>query len=319
MRNINMNPVTVYAPASVGNIGPGFDTLGMAVTGMGDQITGYLEDKRSGDRILSISGAWSELPMDPNQNTATIAARTILDMAGLTGKDLVISIEKGVPGSGLGSSAASAVGGAFLGNILAGNPFSEQEVLEAAANAESRVSGGYFLDNVSACLYGGVTVSITNLKKSFRFGSLDGVHLLFIVPRSLLKTSESRKAIPEKVPFKNSVEAIMRTAGILTAVSSHNQNLFCEMVNDPLVSPYRGPLIPLFSAIRDIAVEAGASNLVISGAGSTMVALSPNQTTIQKVQDTLQPFLDNQEYSAVLIPSTIDSKGARIVNRTSSL
>ncbi len=319
MSNQNMTPVTVYAPASVGNIGPGFDTLGMAVTGMGDQITGYLEDSQAGDRILSISGAWSDLPMDPGQNTATIAARIILDKAGLANKDLVMAIEKGVPGSGLGSSAASAVGGAFLGNVLAGNLFSEQDILEAAANAESRVSGGYFLDNVSACLYGGVTVSISSLKRSFRFGAINGIHLLFIVPRELLKTAESRKAIPEKVPFASSVEAIMRTAGILTAVSSNNPELFCEMVNDPLVSPYRGPLIPLYSSIRETALEAGASNLVISGAGSTMVALSPRQNVIQKVQDAMETFLNNQEYSAVLIPSTIDSKGARIVNRPSSL
>ena len=319
MKETPVGPVTVYAPASVGNIGPGFDTLGMAVTGMGDLITGHLENNRSGDRITSISGAWASLPLDPEQNTATIAARIILDKAGLTDKDLIMSIEKGVPGSGLGSSAASAVGGAFLGNILAGEIFTQQDILEAAATAESRVSGGYFLDNVSACLLGGVTVSITNLKSSFRFGSIEGICLLFIVPGALLKTAEARKAIPEKVPFTNSVEAIMRTAGILAAVSANNRKLFCQMVSDPLVSPYRGPLIPKFSLIQKVAVEAGASNLVISGAGSTMVALAPEQDVIEKVRSAMETFMNDQEYQAVLIPSTIDSKGARIVDRTSSL
>jgi homoserine kinase len=314
-----MGPVTVYAPASVGNIGPGFDTLGMAVTGMGDKITGYLEDRQAGDRILSISGSWSNLPMDPGQNTATIAARNLLNRAGLTHKDLILSIEKGVPGSGLGSSAASAVGGAFLANILAGDVFSQQDILEASASAESQVSGGYFLDNVSACLLGGVTVSISNLKNSFRFGSIDGIHLLFIVPKQLLKTTEARKVIPQYVPFAASVEAIMRTAGILTAVSSNNPELFCQMVNDPLVSPYRGPLIPQYDSIQKIAIDAGASNLVISGAGSTMVALSPNQEVIGRVRTSIQNFLNDHNDQTVLIPSTIDSKGARIVNRPSSL
>ncbi len=310
--------VTVYAPASVGNIGPGFDTLGMAVTGMGDLITGYLENEVGQDAIISISGAWSALPMDPAQNTASIAARRILDRAGVK-KRLIMSIDKGVPGSGLGSSASSAVGGAFLGNILAGEPFSREDLLESAASAESSVSGGYFLDNVSACLLGGVTVSVSEIRQSFRFGFLPGVHLLFIVPRQLLKTAESRKVIPEKVPFSDAAGAIMHTAGILAAVTSNNPDLFCRMVNDPLVTPYRGPMIPYFREIRQLALDHGASNLAISGAGSTMVALSPREQCLHDMVPIMENFLSSVGISASLIPSSIDTEGVRVVDRPSRL
>jgi Homoserine kinase len=106
--------LSVYAPASVGNIGPGFDTLGMAVTGMGDTLSATLDPSLSKDVIERITGAWTTLPTDPRENTASIALRLILDRAG-EGRPFRLVLEKGVPGSGLGSSAASAVGGAYRG------------------------------------------------------------------------------------------------------------------------------------------------------------------------------------------------------------
>jgi homoserine kinase len=313
-----MNPildaeVSVYAPASVGNIGPGFDTLGMAVTGMGDTISGRLCKDSSGDRIGSISGAWTPLPYDPLSNTASVAARCLLNRLGDRSVSLHLDIQKGVPGSGLGSSAASAVGGAFLAHVLLGSPFSEDEILEAAAHAEAQVSGGFFLDNVSASLLGGITVSSTSLRRSFRFGTLDGVHLVFLIPKALLKTSESRKAIPEKVPMAGAVGAISNAAGILTAVRLQDPDLFCRMVVDPLVQPYREPLIPHFDDLRRLSMQNGARAFIISGAGSTMLAITDRKDGRDALVNALSAHVGSAGLPVIVRPSSIDKEGVRRV------
>lgn len=305
--------ITVYAPASVGNIGPGFDTLGMAVTGMGDALTGFLEKREGPDLITNISGAWTDLPTDPSQNTATIAARYLLDKAGHSALKLTVSIQKGVPGSGLGSSAASAVGGAMLVQILLGSPFKDSELLEAAARSEASVSGGYFLDNVSASLYGGISVSNSRLRESFRFGSVSGLFLVFLIPRTLLKTSESRKVIPPDVPLERAIGALANTAGLLTAVHLGSPDLFCRMLQDPLIQPYRKNLIPFFDDLEKISREAGARSFIISGAGSTMLALTDNPKDARTIQEVLEKYLLEKQLPVLVRSANIDSEGARHV------
>ncbi len=306
-------PVSVYAPASVGNIGPGFDTLGMAITGMGDRITGELDHSLDKDRIESITGAWTALPTIPDQNTASISARILLDRAGIK-TPFRMTIAKGVPGSGLGSSAASAVGGAFLGHLLSGQKFTDAEILDAALTAESEVSGGVFLDNISACLFGGVTVSHGASRTALPVGHIEGVHLVFVVPKATVKTSEARRILPDMVPRGDAVGALANTAGILAGVMRKDPDLFCRRVSDPLIEPYRKNLIPGFDSLKETALSSGATGFAISGAGSTMVALTPDKKRIEAIKDSLQAVLNTLRIEASLFFSTIDPKGVRIAN-----
>ncbi len=305
--------LSVYAPASVGNIGPGFDTLGMAVTGMGDTLSATLDPSLSKDVIERITGAWTSLPTDPRENTASIALRLMLDRAG-EGRPFRLVLEKGVPGSGLGSSAASAVGGAYLGNLFAGDIFSPQEILDAALTAEAGVSGGVFLDNISACLFGGVTVSHGESRTSLPAGFLDGVQLAFVIPRKTLRTSESRKILPELVPRHNAIGALSNTAGILLALLREDPALFCQRVSDPLIEPYRKVLIPGFDALREAALNAGAAGFAISGAGSTTVALTHRPEVVPHLIDSLTSVLTKLSIDALVMTSSIDPKGVRRAN-----
>lgn len=305
--------ISIYAPASVGNIGPGFDTLGMAVTGMGDIVTGVLEERPGTDKITSISGAWTDLPMDPEKNTATIAARILLDKTGLSDLRLTVSIQKGVPGSGLGSSAASSVAGALLGQSLSGTVFSADTLLEAAAQAEASVSGGYFLDNVSASLYGGVSVSSSRLKQSYRFGTISGLFLVFLIPRILLKTADSRKVLPKEVPLDSAIGSLSNTAGLLAAIHLQDTDLFCRMLQDPLIQPYRQPLIPYFSDLEKLSMESGARAFIISGAGSTMLAVTDKEKDATVLKKKLEDHVRGNNLPIFVQSSTIDSEGARHV------
>jgi len=305
--------ISVYAPASVGNIGPGFDTLGMAVSGMGDLISGQLDPSLETDRIDGISGAWTPIPSSPRENTASIAARFLLDRAGI-GTPFRMTISKGVPGSGLGSSASSAVGGAFLGHLLSGGRFSEQEILEAALAAEATVSGGFFLDNISACLFGGVTVSHGESRTSLPVGALPGIRLVFVVPKTTLKTSESRRILPDWVPRLDAVNALSNTAGILAAIIRKDPDLFCRRVSDPLIEPYRKKLIPGFDSLKNAAFSSGATGFAISGAGSTTVALTPHEERVSFIRKSLEDVLSAQKIEASIFLSTIDPKGVRVAD-----
>lgn len=311
--HLSPSPVSIYAPASVGNIGPGFDTLGMAVTGMGDHISGKLDPALETDRIDGISGAWTPIPSSPEENTASIAARFLLDRAGIK-TPFRMTISKGVPGSGLGSSAASAVGGAFLGHLLAGGRFSQPEILEAALTAEAKVSGGIFLDNISACLYGGVTVSHGESRTSLPVGSLSGIHLVFVVPKSTLKTSDARRILPDMVPRKEAVDALANTAGILAGIMRNDPDLFCLRVSDPLIEPYRKKLIPGFDSLKHAALNSGATGFAISGAGSTTVAFTSREERIPFIRKSLQDLLVAQDIEATIFLSTIDPKGVRVAD-----
>ncbi len=305
--------LSVYAPASVGNIGPGFDTLGMAVSGMGDLISAQLDSSLDKDRIDSITGAWTLLPTIPDQNTASISARILLNRAGIE-TPFRMTITKGVPGSGLGSSAASAVGGAYLAHLLAGEIFRDAEILDAALRAESEVSGGVFLDNISACLFGGVTVSHGASRTSLPVGCIEGVHLLFVIPRTTVKTSEARRILPDMVPRQDAVGALANTAGILAGIMRNDPELFCLRVSDPLIEPYRKNLIKGFDSLKETALSSGATGFAISGAGSTMVALTPHPGRIQAIEHQLQKTLKILGIEASIILSTIDPKGVRVAN-----
>jgi len=168
MSKKHLKTVTVFAPASVGNVGPGFDVLGCAVTGIGDWVTASLSSN-SGITIHSISGTQNQIPKDARKNTVGIAAHEVRKLLGKK-KGVDLWIYKNIPGNGLGSSAASAVAGGFATNILFGGPLKKKELLIPCAKAENRVSGGYFLDNISASLFGGMVVTNPKTKTALPLG-----------------------------------------------------------------------------------------------------------------------------------------------------
>ena len=153
-----MKSVKVFSPATIGNIGPGFDVLGLAIKGIGD-IVEAKEIPGNNLIIEAVLEADHDISTNPDNNTAGIAAKKALKLMGIT-TGVALIITKGMPsGSGLGSSAASAVGGANAINCLFGNSLSKEQVMKAAMAGEYSVSGGYFADNVAPAIYGGATLT----------------------------------------------------------------------------------------------------------------------------------------------------------------
>ena len=310
---ITLRSVTVFAPASIGNIGPGFDVLGVAITNCGDEVTAARK-RMPGVEILEITGAGVPLPEDAAMNTAGIAAMKALraidaDMG------MTLRIKKGVPvASVLGSSAASAVAGGFAANRLFGDRLKRDELLQLCTEAEAAVSGGFFADNTAAALFGGGTITRSNEPLDvISMGGLPGVTLVMVTPAMALPTAKARKALPKKVDLHKFVSNMGNTAAIVAAFAKKDADLFCRSINDIVVEPARARLIPGFYDVKAAALDAGALGCSISGAGPTVFAAIPAKGPADKVGQAMKKaFLKNGLKSTVQLCS-VDRRGAREV------
>lgn len=308
-----MRSVEIFAPASIGNIGPGFDVLGVAVTNCGDTVTAKRKTGK-GVEILEVSGCASKLPLDTAKNTAGIAALKVLWKIGAD-QGITLRIQKGVPvASGLGSSAASAVAGGFAANRLFGDQLSKEELLQICTEAEEAVSGGFFADNTAASLYGGVTLTISlDPLDVVALGCLNGVTLAVVTPNMELPTVKARKVLPKVVPMNGFISNMGYTAGIVASFVKKDAALFSRCVNDIVIEPARAKLIPGFADVKAAALGHGALGCSISGAGPTVFAALPSGGPSEKVAEAMKKAFNKHGLKSTVQLCSIDKKGAREV------
>jgi homoserine kinase len=310
-----MQRVKIYAPATIGNVGPGFDVLGMAITNLGD-IVEARRKRGPGVEILKMTGYGADkLPYEAEKNTAGMAALKTLERIRTTGGVNLI-IDKGVPyPCGLGSSAASAVAAAKAVNLLYGEPLSDEEVLEAATEAEAAVSGGFFADNTAAALYGGVVVTFTeNGKiKATPLGTIPNTLIVVATPEIPMPTKKSRGVLPKEVPMKNFVANMAATATMVAAVGKKDPVLFGRSVDDRIVEPARKGLITGFDDVKAAAMGKKALGCSIAGAGATIFALAKRESPVCRIGEAMkQAFLKHGIESTVHI-CNMDKRGARLI------
>ena len=263
-----LSQVSVLAPASIGNVGPGFDVLGLAIDGLGDRVLARRTDC-PGVELLKISG--TDLPLS-NDNTACVAARLVLEKLGVSW-GLQLELEKGLPvGSGLGSSGASAAAAAYAANYLAGNPLDGRILLDACAEAEAAACGAAHRDNVAASLFGGFVLvradgSYTKIDTDLKLA------IALLTPAESLATRTARAAIPTELPRDETVANAAALATLVYAVAVNDSRLIRGAIVDQIAEPRRAHLIPGFLQTKEAALEAGALGASISGAGPTIFAL----------------------------------------------
>lgn len=266
--------VRVYGSASLSNLGPGYDTLGLCIRGLGDVVearatgTGRVE-------ITGITGDDGALPQSPTENTATRAARWVLDRAG-SDRGIELEIQKGIPlGSGIGGSAASAVAGAWAANLLLEDPLPREELVEAVLTGESGADGARHGDNVLPALFGGlVLVSSSDPSRYRRVAIPAGLHLALVLPRIEVLTREAREILPEQVGLADAVHNASQVAFLLEAMRAGDWAEVGDLImTDRLVEPVRARLVSSYQAIRDAALEAGAYGCALSGSGPALFAV----------------------------------------------
>ena len=307
--------VKVFSPATIGNIGPGFDVLGLAVKGMGDMVEVW---ETSGNEIVieEILNADHEITKDPDKNTAGIAAREVLHLLNIQ-KGIGMRIEKGMPaGSGLGSSAASAAAAAYAVSKLFDDKLSKMDLILPATLAEEYVSGGFFADNVAPALLGGATLTRSSVPLDVtHLGSISDLIVVLALPHIQILTKDARDILPNEVNMEGFVGNMANACLIASAFSTDNYKLFSRSLKDIVIEPIRSTLIPGFDEVKAIALEAGADGMTISGAGPAVFAITNSKKKAPIIEDAMaRTFKKNGVECRTLITSPSQKGSAQVTS-----
>lgn len=305
--------VKAFAPATVANICVGFDILGLALENPGDIISIRVV-KKTGVFIKKITGDNGELPLNPEENTVGVAILEYLKHLNLN-IGIEIELHKGIPiGSGMGSSAASAVGGLCAINYLMGNKLKLMELLPFALKGEEIACGSRHADNVAPAIFGGLV-----LIRSYE--PLDILNLpypenLYVVLINLgikIKTRDAREILPQKINLKDAVRQWGNIGGFISGLFNSDFELISRSMEDIIVEPIRGKLIPYFFEAKKLAIKCGAIGCGISGSGPSIFALCSKKKLALKIANTLKSFYNQKSIKNKVFISKINKKGAYIL------
>jgi homoserine kinase len=306
-----MRTVGAFAPGTVANLGPGFDVLGLAVTGAGDTVTA----ERAADREIRVrSSGHPDIPVDLERNTAGIAAARVRERAGKMAIGFTLDVEKGLPLSGgQGGSAASAVAAAVAVNQLLGSPFRKEELLLPCLEAETAVAGRH-ADNVAAALFGGV-VLIRSLEPLdvVRLVFPDELRIVLAHPQQSLRTEEARACLPRSVDLGVAVAQAAGVGALVAALATRDWDLLRRSVEDRVAEPARAPLLTGFAEAKSAALAAGALGCSISGSGPSAFAFALGDDSGRRIGEAMIAGYRSRGIAASARTGAIDGRGARIV------
>jgi len=272
--------VHVFAPGSVGNVGPGLDILGLAVGGAGDEVRA---ERHPGGGVVIEDPGHPALPADARAHTSGIAAAEVLRAAGVT-FGLRLWVRKGLPlAGGQGGSAASAVAGALAANLLLDRPLPTEALILAALEAESIVAGRH-ADNIVAILLGGL-VLIRSMQPLdlVRLPVPAGLRVVLAHPDRSLKTREGRAVLPASVPRDVALHQAAQVGALVAAAYSGDLALLGRAIDDRIAEPARAPLLTGFAETKHAAMAAGALGCSISGSGPTAFALASDDESAGRI------------------------------------
>jgi len=272
--------ITVRAPSSTANLGPGFDVFGLAVDAFFDEIT--LTKKKSGVSIVTEDN----IPTDPDNNTAGLVVKNMIKKFKI--KDgIEIKIKKGVPaGFGMGSSAASAAATVIAFDKMYGLKLDKKTLVEFAGSGEKASAGSVHYDNVAASVLGGFVIVRTNPLNVIKIEPPMNLRMCIAVPKLDVpkkKTKVSRGVLPKKVSLIDSVANLSNAAAIVAGFMKKDPKLIGDSIKDVIVEPARQHMIPGFVKVKENALKAGALGVTISGAGPSVIAFSNSSADLKKI------------------------------------
>ena len=310
-----LNTVTAFAPATVANVGCGYDIMGFAIEGIGDSVTITINDTADQSDVI-LKGPFGKLiPSARSRNTAAVAVNAFLQHIGKSDLRLEIILEKNMPlGSGMGSSASSSAAAVFALNHLLGYPLSTSDLIPFAMEGERIACGSAHADNVAPSLLGGFTL-IRSYKPLdiITVACPDDLCAVVVHPHIELNTSDSRRVLNRDVPVEHAIIQSANTAGFMVALLTSDFGLLQRSMTDMLAEPRRIRLIPGFESVRKAAIGKGAIGCGISGSGPSVFALCIGQHVAVPVADAMKKAfseigLENEAYI-----SRLNAAGAGIV------
>ena len=304
---------TAFAPAGVGNVAVGFDVLGHPLAAVGDLVT-VTRMERPGVEIEAITGLDVRIPHEPERNTATAGLIALLHEKQLP-FGLSVRIEKAIPlGSGMGGSAASAVGALIAANALLDEPLTPLELLRYALVGETVASGSAHGDNLAPGLFGGLTlVRSMDPPDVVRIPVPEAMRCVLVYPHLRLDTREARAVLPTQVSRQTAVEHGGNLAAFVMGCSTGDLELIRRSFVDLLAEPHRAALVPGFRAVQTAALEAGALGCSLSGAGPSVFAWCADEAVAAEVRAAMCEGFDRTGVETAAWISPVNAPGAHLV------
>lgn len=276
-----VSKITVLAPSSTANLGPGFDVFGLAVDAFYDEVT--LTKKKISGISISTEG---DIPTNPDKNTAGLVIKNMIKNF-KTKDGIEIKIKKNIPaGFGMGSSAASAAAAAFAFDRLYNLNLDGNSLVEFAGMGEKASAGSIHYDNVAASVLGGFVIVRTNPLDVIQIDPPNNLRMCIAVPKLKVpkkKTKVSRGVVPKKISLLDSITNLSNATSIVAGFMKKDPELIGKSIKDVIVEPARQHMIPGFSKVKENALRAGAFGVTISGAGPSVIAFSKSSSDLKKI------------------------------------
>jgi homoserine kinase len=305
-----MKEITIHSPATVANLVCGFDVLGLCLEEPYDIMNLSLLDKRQ--VIIKTTGDYP-LPADPALNTA---GAPLLEMISALDMDagFEVTITKQIkPGSGIGSSAASAAGAVVGANELLGNVFSKEDLVRFAMFGEKVASGVKHADNIAPCIYGGITLIRSIFPLDIIQIPTPSLFVTVVHPQIEIRTSDAREILRKEVLLKDAIRQWGNIAGLVAGLMKNDYDLIGRSLEDVIIEPIRSILIPGFHEIKRQCKEAGAIGGGISGSGPSVFMLSSNEATAISVELVMRSIYDRIGLHYHTYVTTINKTGVKCI------
>ncbi|SFZ91528.1 homoserine kinase [Flaviramulus basaltis] len=306
-----MNEIRIFSPATVANVSCGFDVLGFCLDSVGDEMVIRKTDKK-GIYITKIEGF--DLPYEAELNVAGVSALAMYEAA-KPDCGFEIEIYKNIkPGSGIGSSAASAVGSVFGMNELLGRPYNKIQLTEFAIKGEAVASKCEHADNLAPALFGGFTlVKSISPVEILQIPTPENLYATIIHPQIEIKTSESRAILPKEVPLQNAITQWANVGSLIHSLHTSDYELLKSSLHDVIVEPYRSQLIPHFNEVKKAALQNGALGTGISGSGPSIFSLCKGLESAINVKDAIEKIYSKTGIEFDIHVSKINTEGVKIL------
>jgi homoserine kinase len=306
--------IKISAPATIANLVCGFDILGLALNHPQDEMEMSLSDE-PGIRIKHIDDY--HLPTEPEKNVAGAALLALMEEYPDKNIGFDVTVNKLIkPGSGLGSSAASSAGAVVGANHLLNNHFTKHDLVRFAMHGEKIASGVKHADNITPCIYGGVTLIRSIFPLDIVPLSAPPMYVTVVHPQIEVKTSDARQILRKDVPLKDAIKQWGNVAGLVAGFLQNDYDLISRSLEDVIIEPIRSILIPGFDKIKLQCKEVGALGGGISGSGPSVFMLSKEEDTAKKVEQIMKDIYDNIGVDYHTHVTTINNDGVKIINAT---
>ncbi|WEK68212.1 MAG: homoserine kinase [Candidatus Chryseobacterium colombiense] len=305
-----MKNIKLQVPATVANLVCGFDILGMAIHEPYDEME--LKLLETPEIIIKHQDHFG-LPEEPSKNVAGVVLLKIQEYLNLKNGFEIIINKKIKPGSGLGSSAASAAGAAVGANELLGNIFTKEELVYFAMFGEELASGVKHADNIAPCIFGGITlVKSSNPIDIIPLNSPD-LLVTAVHPQVEVKTSDARQILKKNILLKDAIEQWGNIAGLVAGIQNNDFGLIGRSLNDVIVEPVRSILIPKFNDIKEKSLELGALGGGISGSGPSIFMISEKEEISKKIADMMKSVYNKIGIESFVYVSKINPSEIKII------